>query len=413
MINKTTKRLLSSTLGAALIAGIIQIPVFAADNTQASLSNIINSSLIGSNNSVEQNGVKITLNNVVGTQRKLQATITIQSPTAFDKKAERQADVLLTYGGNKYNNQSMSYKYPDEKTLVITVTRKFDNSVLPEKGPLRIDVVMQKYNVNIGLDTNVDFSESMKNSIKKDFSIKIPQSDSTLTTLESDVLGTQLTFTEPKKTSSMRDNYTFNENSFILKVGDKMYLLGHSHGMSSNSDKNDTLMTTTYESKSATYDKINNQTAMSLIPITYTINLNDTKTSSKEKNTKLETISNVSYPKTFDFSDGSKGEVYNIQRDDNSVKVYLKGANEKESLLMASTMFLFYKADDDKKDSNYYDDYYDGNESAILSKDPNDSLGYIVEFSNVKKDKNAQLGCEVTVNPANGITIGDEIKLSK
>lgn len=411
MINKKINRLLSSMMGAALIVGIAQMPAFAADNVQVPSSYPISSGLIGNNNSVEQNGVKITLNNVVGTKHKLKATITIQSPTPFNEDEEKTADVLLTYGDNKSNGQSTSFRHTDDKTLVITIEREFNKSVLPEKGPLRIDVVMQKYKVNVGLDTNVDFSESLKNSIEKDYSIKIPQFDATFNKLESDALGTQLTFTEPAKTSSMRDNDILNEHSFILKAGDKMYSLRHSNSYSSGSNKNNMSMVTNYETESATYEKIKNQTAISLIPISYTVNLKETRELYKEKNKDkdMNTISNVSYVKTFDFPDGSKGEIYNIQRDDNSVKVYLKGGTEKESLLMASTLFMHYKVDDAKKDY----DYYDGNQRTTFYKDPNDSLGYIVEFSNVKKDVNTQIDCEATVSPTDGFTIGDEIQLSK
>lgn len=413
MINKKTNRLLSSLLGAALIVGIVQMPAFAADNAQTPSSYAVGSGLIGTNNSVEQNGVKITLNDVVGTKHKLKATITIQSPTPFNKDDRRDADVLLTYGNDSSNNQSMSFRHMDDKTLVITIERRFNKSVLPEKGPLRIDVVMQKYKVNVGLDANVDFSESLKNSIEKDYSIKIPQFDSTFNKLESDVLGTQLTFTEPEKTFSARNNDVLNEHSFILKVGDKMYSLRHSNSSSSGSDKNNKSMITTYEAEAATYEKVKDQTNISLIPISFTVNLKDQEAlyKDKDKDKNMETISNVSYPKTFNFSDGSNGEIYNIQRDDNSVKVYLKGANEKESLLMASTLFMHYKIDDAKKGYDY--DYYAGNQRTTFYKDPNDSLGYIVEFSNVKKDVNTQIDCEEAVNLTDGFTIGDEIPLSK
>ena len=91
MINKKTNRLLSSMLGASLIIGLIQMPAFATDNVQAQSSYAVNSGLIGNNNSVEQNGVKITLNSVVGTKNDLKATITIQTPTPFDKDDREEA----------------------------------------------------------------------------------------------------------------------------------------------------------------------------------------------------------------------------------------------------------------------------------------------------------------------------------
>lgn len=414
MINKKTNRLLSSILGAALIVGLIQMPAFAVDNVQAQSSYAVNSGLIGNNNSVEQNGVKITLNSVVGTKNDLKATITIQTPTPFDKDDREETNVLLNYGDNKFNGGSTSFIHTDDKTLVITIEYRLNKSVLPEKGPLRIDVVMQKYKVNVGLDANVDFSDSLKNSMEKDYSIKIPQFNSTFNKLESDIWGTHLSFSEPEETSLMRNNDVLTEHSFILKAGDKMYLLRHSNSYSSGSDENDRSMVTTYDAEGATYEKIKDQTAISLIPISFTINSKDQKNLYKEEHNDkdMQTINNVSYAKTFDFSDGSKGEIYNIQRDDNSVKVYLKGVNEKESLLLASSLFMDYKHENSKKD--YYDhDYYDGNERTTFSKDPNDSLGYIVEFSNVKKDVNTQIDYDPTISLINAYTVGDEIQLSK
>ncbi len=414
MINKKTNKLLSSMIGAALMIGLIQMPAFAVDNVQAQSSYAVNSGLIGNNNSVEQNGVKITLNSVVGTKNKLKATITIQTPTPFDKDDRETANVLLNYGENKFNGGSTSFRHPDDKTLVITIEDRFNKSALPEKGPLRIDVVMQKYKVNVGLDANVDFSDSLKNSMEKDYSIKIPQFDSTFNKLESYILGTHLSFTEPEETSLMRNNDVLTEHSFILKAGDKMYSLRHSNSYSSSSDENDRSIVTTYQAEGATYEKIKDQTSISLIPISFTINSKDQKNLYKEEHNDkdMQTINNVSYAKTFDFSDGSKGEIYNIQRDDNSVKVYLKGVNEKESLLLASSLFMDYKDENSKKD--YYDhDYYDGNERTTFYRDSSDSLGYIVEFSNVKKDVNTQINYDPTISLINAFTVGDEIQLSK
>lgn len=414
MINKKTNKLLSSMIGAALMIGLIQMPAFAVDNVQAQSSYAVNSGLIGNNNSVEQNGVKITLNSVVGTKNKLKATITIQTPTPFDKDDRETANVLLNYGENKFNGGSTSFRHPDDKTLVITIEDRFNKSALPEKGPLRIDVVMQKYKVNVGLDANVDFSDSLKNSMEKDYSIKIHQFDSTFNKLESYILGTHLSFTEPEETSLMRNNDVLTEHSFILKAGDKMYSLRHSNSYSSSSDENDRSIVTTYQAEGATYEKIKDQTSISLIPISFTINSKDQKNLYKEEHNDkdMQTINNVSYAKTFDFSDGSKGEIYNIQRDDNSVKVYLKGVNEKESLLLASSLFMDYKDENSKKD--YYDhDYYDGNERTTFYRDSSDSLGYIVEFSNVKKDVNTQINYDPTISLINAFTVGDEIQLSK
>lgn len=99
----------------------------------------------------------------------------------------------------------------------------------------------------------------------------------------------------------MRNNDILTEHSFILKAGDKIYPLRHSNSYSSSSDKDDRSIVTTYEAEGATYEKIKDQTSISLIPISFTINSNDQKNLYKEEHNDkdMQTIDNVSYAKTF------------------------------------------------------------------------------------------------------------------
>ena len=254
------------------------------------------------------------------------------------------------------------------------------------------------------MDASVDFSESFKNVIEKDIHIKIPTSDCTLNKLESDVLGTTITYSEPEKYHDDRSM----DSSTILKVGNRMYKL-RSSGTSSNSEG----IKGTYESKAATYDKLKDQKAISVIPIVCNITWDEYRKTHEgtitKEDTNKETINNVSYVKSFEFSDGSKGEISNIERNDNSVKVYCKGNSEKESLLMASSMNMYYQFVEGQVNyTNYESDNY-----MSFYKDPNDVLGYVVEFDNVEKDKALELGFQNNIKQIDRYKVGNEIQISK
>ena len=418
MINKKISKVLGPILGVMgfmLAIGILEAPVLADDNVQTAstyTSSATSAAVtykdysINVNKSVERNGLKVTLEKAVATKHKLNAVIKIESTKPFDQTKDENSIVQLLYGLNGFGGQGMSSNYIDDKTLLITIEqdRDIDEEEFLEKGELRLDVVFPNYKVNIGMDASVDFSESFKNVIEKDIHIKIPTSDCTLNKLESDVLGTTITYSEPEKYHDDRSM----DSSTILKVGNRMYKL-RSSGTSSNSEG----IKGTYESKAATYDKLKDQKAISVIPIVCNITWDEYRKTHEgtitKEDTNKETINNVSYVKSFEFSDGSKGEISNIERNDNSVKVYCKGNSEKESLLMASSMNMYYQFVEGQVNyTNYESDNY-----MSFYKDPNDVLGYVVEFDNVEKDKALELGFQNNIKQIDRYKVGNEIQISK
>lgn len=416
MINKKMSKILGPILGVMgfmLTIGVLEVPVFADNNVQVnSMYTEITTSAavnykdysININKSVLQNGLKITLEKAVATKHKLKAIIKVESNKPFDQTKNDNSIVQVLYGDNNFGGGGMSNDYLDDKTLLITIERDNDEEEFPQKGELRLDVVFPNYKVNIGMDASVDFSESFKNIIEKDIESKISESDFTLNKLESDVLGTTITYSEPRKDHDKR----FVDSSMILKAGDKMYKLESS---SSHSDDEGTKGT--YESKAATYDRLKDEKDISIIPLGCDITWDEIRKTYKDNNGKeninKETSNNVSYVKSFDFSDGSKGEISKIERNDNSVKVYCKGNSEKASLLMASNIRMHYKFVEGQTNySNYQSDNY-----MSFYKDPNNALGYVVEFDNVEKDKAFELGFDNNIKQIDRYKVGNEIPVSK
>lgn len=392
--NRKISKILGPVLGAAIFMfmfGILEVPAsatyvkstasdyaYVADNTSTASKDYF----ININKSAEQNGLKVTLVNAIATKHKLKATIKIESNKPFDQNKDDNSIVQLLYGENHHGGRGMSNDYIDANTQLITIEQDNEDDEFPEKGDIRLDVVYPNYKVNLGIDAKVDFSEYFNKAIQKDLSIKVSDSKNTLNKFESDVLGSTLTYTGPQEDREDR----LVDSSMVLKAGDRMYRLRQS-GSSSDGK----IEKGTYESKAATYDKIMDEKNISIIPIYCDLTWDEISasydTANQNKVPDKETISNVKFDKYIKFSDGSKGEIYNIERNDNSVKIYCKGASEKAGLLMASSMFMHYQYVEGQV--NYRNYYADSNMS--FYKDPNDALGYIVEFSNVEKDKGVDL----------------------
>lgn len=427
MINKNINRLLSSILGVALTIGITEMPVWANDSIQATSvystsANLIEdkSYVVNKDNSVEQNGMNIRINRIVGTKHKLKVTVLVKSEKPLDETNNGNIMAQLTYGGKKHGSESTSYENIDKNTLRITFQRDtHDDEEFAEKGELRVDLVIQKYKVNVGIDADVDFTESFKNTIEKDISEKIPDSDSTLKKVVVSNLGTEITCLDPKIDFSYRGNSIApRQSTMILKVGDKMYKTRPSGSYTSGKTKMDNMSTSTYETEAATYDMVKDQKNISIIPISCNMtwgeveNINKTflnNKENKENNINKETINNVTYEKSFEFSNGNKGEIYNIERNDNSIKVYCRGTSEKEGLMMASNIYMNYHVEEGEFDRS---SYYDGNDNVSFYKDSKNALGYVVEFNNVEKDKVVNLNLNCMIKQIDRYKVGEEIKIS-
>lgn len=415
MINKKISKLLGPAFGIMsfmLAIGILEVPALADDNVQVTTSISTSTSAaatykdysININKSVTQNGLKITLENVVATKHRLKAVVKVESNEPFDQNKSNNSIVQLLYGDNN-NGGSTSQDYIDDKTMLITIEQDNDEEEFPIKGELRLDVVFPYYKVNLGIDANVNFSESFNYAFEKNLSVKIPEFNYTLNELRSDILGTTLTYSGPYNENDDRSM----DSSFILKVGDKIMYKLRSSGSSSDGEETKG----TYESKAVIYDMLKDQKDISIIPLECNITWDELKeihgNYTTLEYTNKETLNNVNYLKSFDFSDGSKGEIYNIERKDNTVKVYCRGNSEKASLLMASSMNMYYQFKEEQ--INYV--IYDSNKYMSFYKDPNDEFGYIAEFNNVDKDKVLELYFDDIIKQIDKYNIGSEIKISK
>jgi len=421
MVNRKLSRVLGPILGVMgfmLAIGILETSVFAAEKVQADseyISNITTAAAVeykdysvNINKSETQNGIKVTVDKAIGTRHKLKVILKVEGEKSLEKLNHGNSIFELTYGNSSdFSFTNSSEEYVNDKTMIITLEKDNYKEEYPEKGDLRVDVVYSSYKINIGMDIPVDFSNSFASMTIKSISGKIPELNYTLKEIESDVMGTTITYSKPEEKDNSGGYNSLLDPIIVLKAGDRMYRTD------SNGDFNgeDGVILGNYHSESATYDKIKNKKEINIIPVTCSMRWQDLrklheKNKGKEESASKETTNNVTYEKNLNFTDGSKGEIYNIERNDNSIKVYCKGATEKESLLMASKMEIFYQNNDGENDNMFY-----SNKDISFYKDPKESLGYIVEFNDVKKDKKVELSFDDLIKYIDKYNISDEIKL--
>lgn len=370
------------------------------------------------NKSVEQNGVKVTLLDVVATKHKIKASIKVESSKGFQDEKQVGLIVQGVYNMQDSWGGGRSYSNIDDNTLMIEIEEECEeNEEYKSKGDYRLDIVVPYYKVNIGMDIPLDFTSEFAKVKENEISVYIKDLDVNLKKVESDILGTNIYYTQKAIDYSNHDFDNEVRDSIVLvKVGDRMYVADNYGGVDwSDDNEDDNIDYGTFYSKDATYDKVTTSDAMSIIPISSDLTYNESNKFYDEKykdgyeinEEDYTTDQNVYFIKEFDFSDKTKGEIYKIERDNDIVKVYCRGTSKEKSILMASAMNIYPKYDENEQ-YYYNEDYY-----KTIYKDKNDDNGYVVEFTNIDKDKNMTVGIDDLIHFSDRYKIGEEIKLSK
>ena len=427
MLNKRLSKILGPILGVMVFMtslGVGEVKVLADDNISQASVTCENTSYdkeedysVKINKSVEQNGLKITLDSAIATKHKLKILVKVESKESIDKEKADNLISIVTFGENFRDSSGYWNDYKDDKTFFININEESDEEEFLEKDSLRVDIVIPTYKINVGIDADVDFSKSFKESVKKKMNTKIPEFDFTVNNIESDIMGTTINYSGPWIENRFeKDEPSDSHHScIILQVGDKMYKA--KRGGSSASKENGT--NGKFVCESLNYDKFKESEKISIIPLVSYVSYdrlnemceNEDRSEYYEKiNNYKEIKDNVKYLKSFDFYDGSKGEIYNIERNDNKIKVYCKGESEKESLLMVTNIFMDYQLD--IKNVNYSNSY-ESRKNMSFYKDLNDEFGYVVEFNNVPKDKTMDVNFDFNISKIDKYEIGNEVIISK
>ncbi|WP_315078851.1 DUF4179 domain-containing protein [uncultured Clostridium sp.] len=231
MINRKISRILGAILGVMVFMtslGVGQAKVFADDNVNTAEMNLENTFCdtykdysVKINKSVEQNGIKITLDSAIGTKHNLSVVVKVESDKPFDKEKLDNFISEVSFANSYDNSDSKWFEHLDDKSFLLHLEEKNRDDEFAEKGDLRVDIAFPHYKVNVGIESYVDFSESYKKITQEKLFTKISEFNLNLDELESDIMGTRI------KYSGYYDANNSDEesvNSFmILKNGNKMY----------------------------------------------------------------------------------------------------------------------------------------------------------------------------------------------
>ncbi|MGL5353353.1 MAG: hypothetical protein ACRDA5_08495, partial [Clostridium sp.] len=292
----------------------------------------------------------------------------------------------------------------DKNTKLSVVTI---NSIqnMPENGRLKIKAMNEKYDFNETFKLDVNFSESFSKIIRKDIETETEIQGVNIYSLKASTIGSVL------EVSS--ESFDKVNSNLYLKVDGKIYA---SYSYFGDKDKG------YLEYEELLYDDIVNAKDVSVIkynyngPVeniivdeNYNMELEDKKRHEetrevREENERIyseaekETKNDVTYVKEINYINGGKAEIYNCERENGLINIYIKGTTKKEALILASHIGL-----------------YTGGGDTFMTADKNKIIeteeGYIVEFKdslqgniNLLGDHPVQFGTDIEI-------FGDEVKL--
>lgn len=270
----------------------------------------------------EENGIKITLDNLVGTKHLVKASLKIQYSDKWNKS--KRPVILFDSGFDGKMNTGLAGGAKDiDKNTTITVIDLMQDKEFKNKGTFTIKAFSDVFNKSITWNMNVDFSKNFNDTIEKDvtmsknlgFNIKHMEISKIATTIDSD---------------NWRKSST-NGKQYYFRVDNKIYpIVGASCG-----DDNGHIFTFV---ENMTDDAIRNAKNISLVEYHDKNDYSKYKKMAKNQMNKLDDEEQkvldklpkvqkdgVAYTENITFKNGNKAEIYNIERKNNKLYAYIKG----------------------------------------------------------------------------------------
>ncbi|MFL0250983.1 DUF4179 domain-containing protein [Clostridium neuense] len=310
----------------------------------------------------EENGIKITLDNLIGTKHLVKATLKIQYS---DKWSESKRPLIFFdsgFNGEMSTGSTGGYKDTDKNTTIRVIDLMQDKE-FKRKGDFTIKAFSDAFKKTMTWNMKVDFSKNFDAAIEKDVTMS--------KALEANIKHIEINKNVVAISSDNWLTSVSNGKSYCLKMDNKLYpIIGASIGdekctkltfmenMDYNAVKNSkNISLVEYQNKDV-YDKMT-KTEMD--------KLADEQQKELDKLPKEEKVG-VTYTKNVTFKNGNKAEIYKIERKRNKLYVYFKG-NDKKQLF---NMLLNYGL-------------YTSSGSLVQSIEETNE-GYIAEFNDVPKE---------------------------
>jgi hypothetical protein len=317
----------------------------------------------------ELDGYKITIENIVATEKKYAVVGKIISEEPFDT-TQKPNNIHLSVSllGADDESGSGTFRYIDEHTVMFLEERG-TNSKYPKRGDLVVNVwtnsilnEVEKDNLNIQFKFKVDLSKGFHKSKSIDISrnIKVGDREASLDSM----------YISPIETIMSGRNIN-REDRFILALDNELYAPISGHG------KNEQQQLI----YGAAISEINKAKTISIIPMRVKMNLDsDEARAALNKMNYEETLKSaimkeefdVKYPKSYKSLDGTDGEIYKIERTEDTLKIFIWSSSN--SLIKATSVKV-------------RGGLFNSNESAKIYKDQSRDNGWIKEF---KLDKDCK-----------------------
>lgn len=307
----------------------------------------------------EDNGYKVSTEEVVATPNTLVVTVKIQSPDAFLKNSRDHLDARVDIGKlgmTSAAGRTVTHYIDDYNCLFINEVDNIEG-MFPERSNISINVnklneeLQEQFNINF--DINADFKSAF-NDINK-FEINESVEDIDIKLLTSSIIKSNL-FVDTKDLGS-----TNIIRAFVINVG------GRYHYETSASSSGSYLMT---EFKTLKYPEVNEAKNISVI---YT-GLKEEKEYERNINWKEE--KGITYPKEITTTSNNKYQISKVERDSNKVKFYVEGENPPIDLFIRLTL----STNNEKGNGFWCGTMYKGEDN-----------NYIVEFNDVNNEGPLQL----------------------
>lgn len=338
----------------------------------------------------EENGIKITLNNLVGTKHLVKATLKIQYGDKW--KGSKKTLILFDSGfdGKMETGSTGGFKDIDANTR-IRVIDLTQNKEFKRKGKFTIKAYSDAFKKTVTWNMDVDFSKNFRDTIEKDVTM-------------SKNLGVNIKHIEISKIaaniSSDKELVGVpNGRSYCLKVDNKIYpIIGSS--VSDGYGNELTFM------ENVAYNSIKNSKNISLVEYQNKNDYSAYNKMTKDEMNKLDDEEQkvldkfpkvqkdgVTYTENIPFKNGNKAQIYKVERKNNKLYAYIKGNDKKQIFSMLLQDGLYTSA------------------GSLVQSIEETNDGYIAEFDDVSKENaTLKMGCDIL--KSNGNYSEDEAKLT-
>ena len=320
--------------------------------------------------SKESNGYKVTIENIVAIQDKLQAVVKIESSKAFTRNPKDDNFIINVNMDNRQKGSSSSSGtsnyYIDDHTIILNYEESLEGDKYPKQGELTIDVQKrlegsEGNELDISFNVKIDFSSAFKE--KYDININKPINEGLeLKKMVSNAMGSELNFSGDDS-SYLRDPWG---PRYYMEVDGKIYYKVSGSNM---------------DFPQLTADVLKNAKSINCIVLDTKKEIRWQVVEDKDKVIIDEVEKdNIIYTKTITLQNGLKGEVYNVEWEGDKLRFYFR--SEYEPLAVIDGLGVSISNNVDDKNFNGYNNNY-----KIIKTDD----GFIYELSGVDKNKYIEL----------------------